>query len=473
MLTINARLLPAPTLAYSGNTRVTNTANGSWNLRDVKFLQSNMTQRYKWALLEFKGNNRVTDQDIDTYLSALRREIPRYFSNLEEMQFSPINQFGSKSNNRLNNREAVRSCLNNFSSRGISIVFVVLPSQDTASYELLKLVADVDLGLHTVCVVKKGKSLPSSPATLANILMKVNLKLGGKTVKVQLPPTSDPAIKTLYDPKTMIVGADVTHPGPGSMRDVDTIAAVVASEDSDHTRYPASIRCQTSKMEMIEELDTMLGERLEHWKKKNGDKLYPSKIVFYRDGVSEGQFQQVLDLEWPQIQSVIQKKYDAIGQIHAPVVLLSVQKRHHTRFYPKFGTNLIDKEGNPRPGLIVDDAVTSLDKFDWFLQSHHALLGTAKPANYVVLQDQIGCDVDALQKGTHWQCFTFGRSTTSISVHPAARYADLACGRARAYLREFYAAGNNGDQTFDRTANAMGAWKGKVHPNMENTMFYV
>jgi eukaryotic translation initiation factor 2C len=127
--------------------------------------------------------------------------------------------------------------------------------------------------------VKKGQGLSSSPGTLANILMKVNLKLGGKMVKIQLPPTSDTAVKTLYEPKIIIVGTDVTR--PESMRDVDSVAAVMASEGPDHVRYPASIRCQTSKMEMIEEIDTMLGERLEQWKKKNnGDKLYLSKIVF-------------------------------------------------------------------------------------------------------------------------------------------------------------------------------------------------
>ena len=93
---------------------------------------------------------------------------------------------------------------------------------------------------------------------------------------------------------------------------------------------------------MIEKLGDMVEDRLDLWKKSNGDNRYPSKIVFYRDGVSEGQFAQVLKYEFPQIKSAIRKKYAAINQPEAGVVILSVQKRHHTRLHRRQRCPLLD-----------------------------------------------------------------------------------------------------------------------------------
>ena len=484
LLQLSGRLLTSAILEYGSGRRRDDTRSGSWDLRDVKFLHvPQSSSKLKWSWIEFTDRDRSCDpEQVDQYCKALRQYIPQYCPNLQELNDSRLVH---KQSFPFNNPSSMEKQLGKFSDAGVSVVFVILQGQDAANYDLLKKVAETQLGLHTICVVKKNgwpnnpkvpAQLPSNGRQVASILMKVNIRLGGRTACVSLSQSEDD-IRTIFDKNTMIVGADVTHPGPASMREVPSVAAVVASEDADFCYYPASFRCQTSKMEMIEELDVMLGERLDHWKSKNGSRqLYPNKIVFYRDGISEGQFSACLNLEWPQIQSVIDTKYSAIGQIPAEVVLLSVQKRHHTRFYPIPGTQLEDKNGNPKPGLVVDDHVTTVDKYDFFLQSHFALIGTARPANYVVLQDQIGCHPDALQKATYWHCFTFGRSTTSISVHPAARYADLACTRARSYLREYYVAGNRCGETFSRAqgGNAVAAWDHtKIRDEMRDKMFYI
>lgn len=50
--------------------------------------------------------------------------------------------------------------------------------------------------------------------------------------------------------KTMMVGIDVTHPGPGSREGTPSIAAVVASVDDSFVQFPASIRVQGTKKEV-------------------------------------------------------------------------------------------------------------------------------------------------------------------------------------------------------------------------------
>ncbi len=119
----------------------------------------------------------------------------------------------------------------------------------------------------------------------SNVALKVNTKLGG--INHTLVPSH---MAWLNKSPTMIVGIDVTHPGPGARWGTPSITAVVASVDSRFVQYPASMRIQkpdTNRMskEMVDELDVMFRERLLLFKEKN--RIYPKRILVYRDGVSE------------------------------------------------------------------------------------------------------------------------------------------------------------------------------------------
>ena len=68
--------------------------------------------------------------------------------------------------------------------------------------------------------------------------------------------------------------------------------------------YPKKGRCS---VEIIKELDTMVIDLLGVFAKSCGDRL-PNKIVFYRDGVDEGQYQKVLDHEVTKIKNAFRGK---------------------------------------------------------------------------------------------------------------------------------------------------------------------
>ena len=57
------------------------------------------------------------------------------------------------------------------------------------------------------------------------------------------------------------------------------------------SRYSMTVRIQQHRQEIISELASMVWEMLIHFYKSTCFKLH--RIIFYRDGVSEGQFQQV------------------------------------------------------------------------------------------------------------------------------------------------------------------------------------
>ncbi|KAF3059635.1 Protein argonaute 2 [Daldinia childiae] len=359
---------------------------------------------------------------------------------------------------------------------GLSWLFIILPKRMPAPmYNSIKRLGDLRYGIATSCVDGNKLSAQANPAQyLANISMKLNLKLGGNN---QLLKFNE--LTSLNFSETMVVGIDVTHPSPSSGKNTPSIAAVVATINSSLGQWPAVIRRQAkARQEMVSELADMLYSRLFIWKKNNP--AYPKNILVYRDGVSEGQYEIVLNQELPLLREACTRI--PIYQKNPPrLTVVIVGKRHHTRFYTP-GT----KQSNPLPGTIVDRGVTEARYWDFYLQPHDAIKGTARPIHYFVLHDEIfrtlSKPVSELEAVTQGLCYVFGRATKPVSVCTPAYYADIACERARCYL----------DHLFDDP----GQWKAhelekskdvqepnlekvpaedgiKLHPNIRDTMFYI
>ncbi len=62
--------------------------------------------------------------------------------------------------------------------------------------------------------------------------------------------------------------------------------------DAHPSRYSATVRVQQHRQEIIHDLSTMVKELLVHFYRTT--RFKPARIIFYRDGVSEGQFAQVV-----------------------------------------------------------------------------------------------------------------------------------------------------------------------------------
>jgi len=292
-------------------------------------------------------------------------------------------------------------------------------------------------------------------------------------------------MKWLTKNKTMMVGIDVTHPGPGSREGTPSIAALVASVDDAFVQFPATLRIQASKQEMLGELDNMLLERLLVYEKKN--KTLPQRIFVFRDGVSEGQFDTVLKDELPQILDAF-KKLDTKARKKKYRPQLSIVicgKRHHSRFFPTNSANA-DRNGNTRPGTVVDKGVTAVFDFDFYLQAHAGLQGTVKATHYTVVYDENLFTADEIQQGTNDVSYLYARATKAVSLIPPAYYADLACERGRCYLNDFLVddktstAGGSRAAKLDREDEkrrvfhaAREAWGQGLHDDMRESMFYI
>lgn len=345
---------------------------------------------------------------------------------------------------------------------------VILSNSDNHVYSGLKWLCDVVIDVATICV-QAGKIRVGGPQYYANVAMKFNIKLGG--VNHTLDKTS---LTWLREKPTMLVGIDVTHPGLGAVKGTPSIAAVVGNVDDNFAQFPASMRMQESKKEMVTDLETMILERLRAYNVRN--KKYPERILLYRDGVSEGQFAIVLEKELPLITSAFQK----IRPGYRPKLTIVIcAKRHHTRFFPTDARNA-DNKSNTLPGTVVDRGVTSVYLFDFFLQAHASLQGTSKATHYHVIHDEMNFTADRLQALTNNICYMFARATKAVSLASPAYYADLACERGRCYLQELlqgYRSGNVSATSADEELikkEAASYWRnGPTGDNIKNIMFYL
>ncbi|KAJ1336803.1 hypothetical protein BSLG_006906 [Batrachochytrium salamandrivorans] len=86
----------------------------------------------------------------------------------------------------------------------------------------------------------------------------------------------------------------------------------------------------------------------------------PERIVYYRDGVSETQFNVVLRCE---IDSIRRACAELDPEYRPTVTFVIVQKRHHARFFPIHPEDA-DRSGNVLPGTVVDVGVTHPSEFD-------------------------------------------------------------------------------------------------------------
>lgn len=369
------------------------------------------------------------------------------------------------------------------------LLFIVLPEANKILYKRIKTLADKEYGIHIICSV--GSKLVKNRGRdqyMANIALKFNLKLGGINQIVE-----NKNIGIVEQNKTMVVGIDVTHPSPGSSSNAPSVSAMVASIDKFLGQWPATLRIQRARQENVEDLTEMLKSRLNLWKTRGNHNDFPENILIYRDGVSEGQYNMVLSQELPHLRRACEQVYPTAdtrrGLPRFTVIICG--KRHKTRFYPTTEQGC-DRSGNTKPGTIVDRGVTEARSWDFFLQAHAALQGTARPCHYYIVHDEIFRQIyaksipppfqniaDIVEDLTHNMCYLFGRATKAVSLCPPAYYADLACERARCYLASLFDTPLPSAVPSVTGTSATGGARQpstddvQIHPKLTNTMFYI
>ena len=430
-------------------------------------------------------------------------------------------------------------------------VLVLIDQNDPDLYAAIKLFADRHAGFKTViCTNEKVPQFPTPQGNgmqlnragnglaslMSNLALKFNIKCGGqnhtvaeadnksasggqkhavaeadnKSAFAPLHTAAPPAPGKLAMPgqkgrvqptdpnhtDAMVLGVDVVHPGG----DTPSIAAMVGTVDSHFANFCGSVRLQPGRVEILTKsnMQELFTERLAAFKAKTGK--VPKRLLYYRDGVSEDQYYQVLSEEVDAIQKVLPD---------IAITAIVVGKRHHTRFFCVKEKDTYNQgkalSGNAKPGLLVDQVITQPDTQDgfkdFFLQSHAAIRGTAKSAHYIVIRNDKKCNLSmpAIYNLTHAFCYNYARATKGVSYCAPAYYADRLCDRMHRLLKLYMRAHDIGNwsmsqseqQMIPKTAGGLAFrtriaqeidddknWKPEGHSNpwhpaMDNIMFWL
>lgn len=477
LITVNARLLTEPKVFYKGN-KVVNTNFGSWNMENIQFNKAGVLPKtWSWLCIS-DGRLRYSMNDLTHTVRNFTESLKKNGVTVPQ-QPAPGRMVELRSPTDPNLEATFAAA----ARARVDLLLVVLPGRDKSSntelYSYVKTLGDTKYGIHTICVVgQKFTSERGQPQYFANVALKFNLKLGGNNQSVD--PQRLPLIQ---EDKTMLVGIDVTHPSPGSSDKAPSVAGMVASIDKHLGQWPGILGLQeVSRQEMVSNLVEMLKQHLDNWLTLGKHARLPENIIVYRDGVSEGQYELVLEQEVPLLRRACREKYPAeatsAGLPRLSVII--VGKRHHTRFYPRDAKDM-DRGGNCKPGTVVDRGVTEEGYWDFFLQSHAAIQGTARPAHYVVVLDEIfrakggkgpASPANNLERMTQALCYTYSRATKAVSICTPAYHADILCERSRRYLQDVFE-GTMSDTASMASAATSGTDGVTIHEKLRNTMFYI
>ncbi len=383
LITVHGRVLKSPQVVYrqgrgEGKLPV-NTNDGNWNMRNVRVIRAGrQIRKWMWIYIPHNGPNNSqvigeVGQAVTAFVAFMKsmginiNDVPCRKELIISNTNSPLKQISSE--------------LDKLDTKP-DLAIVVLPkSQDASVYNAVKYLADTKYGFHTVCTVYSKLTMRNyggqfSPQYFANVALKVNLKFGG--ANHQLSEEMD----LLKEGKTMFVGYDVIHPTNLPTKDKEEAippsqVGLVISIDRQLAQWPAESWNQASRQEMLDDeaktLQHKFQGRLRLWQKHN--KTLPEYIIIFRDGVSEGQYSQVIQIELTQIRAACNQTYGPKAKQPRITVVVSV-KRHHTRFYPT-SDKAEDRTttNNIKNGTVVDRGVTLARYWDFFLTAHKALQG--------------------------------------------------------------------------------------------------
>ncbi|KAH9299202.1 hypothetical protein KI387_030884, partial [Taxus chinensis] len=484
MTEVPGRILPPPRIKYK--TQEENPRDGAWNMRGkVIWRGSKITY---WSLVNFASG--VPSGAVQTFCQKLP-ELCKLYGVLMNPQMSA--PFATETNRNVEGvvKHLMRVCQEK-SNNPLELIVCIMPQMDNKHlYASVKKLCELELGIWTQCCladhVKKCR-----PEYIANVILKINAKLGGQNSL--LVDEERKKLPFISEVPSLIIGADISHSRVGDDSGPSILSIAASMDWPSFSKYEAIVRTQKRGSEIFEDL---------YWRKRTsraanrpedvsntawellgyGLDAVPSrfeinsavsdtvgyglsmlhkteKFLFHavqyllhvtRDGVSDGQFEMVLNNEL----GALKKAFEALGWAEQPetgvdqgpsskkprlgksplVTFIVVQKRHHTRFFPsaeKPGPTL--KNGNILPGTVVDSVICQPKVFDFYLCSHAGIKGTSKPAHYNVLKDENGFSPDDIQKLTNDLCFTYVRCTRSVSIVPACYYAHLAAKRARVWI---------------------------------------
>jgi len=286
----------------------------------------------------------------------------------------------------------------------LQMLFVILPNKTPEPYGTVKKRLAVDFGIPSQCFVSRNVTSKGLMSIATKVVVQMNAKLGGEPWTIKIPLKN-----------TMVVGYDVYHGAKGNKS--GSIGAMVATLTPTFAKYFSTTSVFKDNEEFSKVILADFTKCLHAYTQQNG--VLPEKIVFFRDGVGDGQLRQVHEMEKEALERAMKEVYAGTTQEIPKFALIVVTKKINSRIMLDYN----GKYDNPPPGTVVDDVITLPERYDFFLVSCAARQGTVSPCSYNILHDTLGLDPDKLQMLTYKMCHMYFNWSGTVAVPAPCQYA--------------------------------------------------
>ncbi|KAF6761899.1 Piwi domain-containing protein [Ephemerocybe angulata] len=410
---------------------------GKWNVVKQKLRKT--TEGCHWGVINL-APTKLRSQAIEQHCMAFQKcaidlgvalGIPIHMQQVDPQSdlIEALNKFMFVVKQKIGSEEGYQEML----GKRKFFILCFLEEEASRPRATLKHWGDIQTGVATQCV--RLNKLPDlrNPGSASqywnNVVLKVNPRLGGENSSVSQSSAFDKTFRNSGLRLPMIVGADVGHPSPGVRK--PSVASLVYNIDPSALTYNALTALQDPRQEVIADLRGMMRTAIVDLQMRNQAAV--THIIFYRDGVSEGEYDQVKSIEIADIKNAINDVWNTSPNIQQggfpkpKLTFIVVGKRHHTLLFPSNPAGG-DRTGNCPAGVVVNTGITQPmpDIRDFYLLSHSAIIGTSRSSHYVVLLNEVfPGNTRILEELSYALCHVYAKATRSVSIPAPVYYADV------------------------------------------------
>ncbi|EZG67504.1 piwi domain protein [Gregarina niphandrodes] len=394
---VSAHVIRPPNLLYGvrgkkGQTMGIQVGQGKWNMSQSAFIEPRNVQHYGVIIYSC----RIDDNLVQDFFGTVSRESTKY-----NMRLAQAPEFKWVCNGLSDLQARAEKLGKLLKQNHLDILFVFIREKHTGLYGDVKscfdgmITTQVLTAMKTPIINRRDRGMEGH---IANILSKVNQKLGGICHKINHAAVEVRAVQQMLgnkgDTAIMALAFSNLRAQAPRLKDgkslIPVISALVCSVDRDGVSYVHTVRCENSagNFDVCGRLTEMAKDVLDERARLDGTGRWPKRIIFFRDGVSDGMLNETIQQEIRAIASAYNEK-----SITPPVVLcIAVRRAHQTRF---FVPNCANDATNMPPGTVVFDNLSIPSSVpNFYLLSQAGIKGTSHPARYMVYCDTLK-DFDA------------------------------------------------------------------------------
>ncbi|KAI6229861.1 hypothetical protein M3Y99_01121600 [Aphelenchoides fujianensis] len=223
--------------------------------------------------------------------------------------------------------------------------------------------------------------------TLENVIMKTNEKLGGTnfTLKTANKFAQDnrgvlPNIGRILEDQwlagRLFIGIDLSHGAPGARGGEQLTVVGVCYNYNEKLSLTGGYSFQEPRQTIVQGLERTVGRAMLDYKQRSDRKAWPTHVVLYRAGVSDGEFRHVTAVEKSGVKRAVAALQQSNADFRPPGFTMLICQRQTMRVFPA---------GAPTPG--PNGRLSDADK-NFVLVPHRGIIGTARPTVYSVVVDE-------------------------------------------------------------------------------------